>query len=430
MFQNVEHLLRKFFFALAEQVLYILVRNHDGMRAVPGEFIIVLSYVRSWLGMQRLSDDEFEQQRQKLLSARPVPVVWLFGKTGSGKTSLIRYLTGANDAEIGSGFRPCTQTSREFDFPDTEQPIVKFLDTRGVGEANYNPAEDIRMFQENTHVVVVTARVMDHALEEILEPLKKIRAAQPTRPVLLILTCLHEAYPLQQHPDPDPFVNGAAWPQSIPLNLRRSLDEQASRFTGLVDGIVPVDLTNIEEGFAEPNFGGQRVDDALLAMLPAAYRQTFLALPDIRRSLQSLTVRQALPLIVTYSSLAATAAAVPMPWIDIPVVMGLQTHLVYRLAELYGQKMESELLMKMAGAVGGRLLTRFAIRAPLKFIPFLGQTASAAMAFAYTYSLGQASCWYFGEVKAGHMPTATEFDRIWGEQLKSAMVTWRSTRGR
>ena len=108
--------------------------------------------------------------------------------------------------------------------------------------------------------------------------------------------------------------------------------------------------------------------------------------------------------------------------------MGLQTHLVYRLAELYGQKMESELLMKMAGAVGGRLLARFAVRAPLKFIPFLGQTANAAMAFAYTYSLGQACCWYFGEVKAGHMPTADELNTVWGEQLQSAMVAWKTHR--
>lgn len=384
--------------------------------------------MRSWLGMTRLSDDEFETQRRKLLSARPVPVVWLFGKTGSGKTSLIHYLTGAPDAEIGSGFRPCTQTSRKYDFPDAGQPIVRFLDTRGLGEANYRPEEDIEAFQQEAQIVVVTVRVMDHALAGIIEPLRKIRAAQPSRPVLLVPTCLHDAYSFEQHPDPDPFGSGPPWPESLPETLRRSLDEQAARFSGLVDGIVPVDFTKVEEGFHEPEFGGKRLDEALIAMLPAAYRQTFLALPDVRKSLQSLTVKQALPLIVTYSSLAATAAAVPTPWIDIPVVMGLQTHLIYRLAELYGQKFEAELLLKMVGAAGGRLLIRYAIRAPLKFIPFLGQTASAAMAFAYTYSLGQACCWYFGEVKAGHMPTPAEFDRTWGEQLQSAMITWRNAR--
>jgi uncharacterized protein (DUF697 family)/predicted GTPase len=390
--------------------------------------LIVLANIQSWFGISKLNDAEFERERQRLLAERPVPVFWLFGKTGSGKSSVIRYLTGATDVEIGSGFRPCTSSSRLYDFPNAEQPIVRFLDTRGLGEIDYDPTEDLRHFDARTHVVVVTARVADHALAEVIEPLKRIRAANRTRHIVLVLTSLHDAYPGEQHPAPDPYGDGPPWPDSLPSDLSRCLAEQTRRFAGLVDRIVPVDLTRPEEGFAEPNFGGQRLDEALVASLPAAYRQAFLSLHDVRRSLQNLTVRKALPLIVTYSSLAATAAAVPTPWVDIPVVMGLQTHLVYRLAELYGQRMETDLLLKMAGAVGGRLLARFAVRAPLKFIPFLGQTANAAMAFAYTYSLGHACCWYFGEVKAGHMPSAEDLNRVWGEQLESAVVTWRSSR--
>jgi uncharacterized protein (DUF697 family)/predicted GTPase len=389
----------------------------------------MLSKVKTWLGLRKLSDEEFERERQRLLAERPVPVFWLFGKTGSGKSSVIRYLTGATDVEIGSGFRPCTQSSRLYDFPNPDQPIVRFLDTRGLGEVNYDPTEDLRQFDAQTHVVVVTVRAMDHALDEVVAPLERIRAAKPSRPVVLALTALHDAYPGEQHPEPDPFGDGPPWPNQLPADLLRSLNAQRDRFAGRVDRMVPIDFTPPEEGFAEPNFGGRRLDDALVAALPAAYRQAFLSLHDVRRSLQNLTVRKALPLIITYSSLAATAAAVPTPWVDIPVVMGLQTHLVYRLAELYGQRLETDLLLKLAGAVGGRLLARFAVRAPLKFIPFLGQTANAAMAFAYTYSLGQACCWYFGEVKAGHMPSAEDLNRVWGEQLESAVVTWKSARG-
>ena len=55
--------------------------------------------------------------------------IWLFGKTQSGKTSIIKFLTGASDAEIGSGFRPCTRFSREYDFPNAEAPLLSFLDT-------------------------------------------------------------------------------------------------------------------------------------------------------------------------------------------------------------------------------------------------------------------------------------------------------------
>ena len=45
----------------------------------------------------------------ELRAKTPAPVFWLIGKTQSGKTSIIKFLTGAEDAAIGSGFRPTTQ---------------------------------------------------------------------------------------------------------------------------------------------------------------------------------------------------------------------------------------------------------------------------------------------------------------------------------
>lgn len=385
-----------------------------------------LTRLKSWMTARQLSDQEFEEARRSLVRHIPVPVFWLFGKTGSGKTSLIRYLTGASTAEIGNGFRPQTKSSTAYSFPSAEQPVVQFLDTRGLGEAAYDPTEDIRSFAEKTHVMLVTARITDQALEPVLEPLRAIRAAQPSRPVVLVLTCLHEAYPLQQHPQPDPFTRDSTdWPENLPGDLRRLLIAQQTRFAGLVDRIVPVDLTPPEEGFQEPHFGGARLEDTLIELLPAAYRQALWQLDAVRRSLQELTERQALPLILSSSSLAAAAAAAPLPWVDIPVVMGVQSRMVYLLAELYGQKLQADLLLKMAGAIGARLLVRYAVRAPLKFIPLLGQTANAAMAFAYTFSLGKACCWYFGQVRAGHFPSQQELNDVWSEKLRESVQVWK-----
>ena len=405
----------------------------------------MLDLFKSWFGFGSLTEEQFERQRAELLKKTPVPVIWLFGKTGSGKSSIVRYLTGATTAEIGNGFRPQTKASLQYDFPTSDQPIVKFLDTRGLGEVGYDPAEDLAAFDARTHVIVVVARVMDHALAELIEPLKQVRAARPTRPVVLALTCLHEAYPFEQHPDPDPFVEGGGaepksesepssssslipQPSTLNPNLRRSLNEQTERFSGLVDRIVPLDLTKPEEGFAQPEFGGRRLEEALIEVLPAACRQALLHLDDVRRSLADLTARQALPIIIKYSSLAATAAATPLPLVDIPAVMALQTRLIYVLADLYDQKMNVELLTKMAGAAAGQVALRFAVKAPLKLIPILGQTANAAMAFAYTFSLGKACCWYFGEVRHGHVPTPEDLNKVWGEQLEAAVAVWRNRR--
>lgn len=386
----------------------------------------MLSRWRDWWTRKSLSEEELVRQQAALLAKTPVPVIWLFGKTGSGKSSIIRELTGATAAEVGNGFRPCTKSSSEYDFPDAEQPIVKFLDTRGLGEAAYESAEDIAAFESRAHVVLVTVRVVDHALTEMLEPLRRIRAAQPSRPVILALTCLHEAYPGEQHLQPDPFGAGELIPAGLPDDLRRCLELQRERFAGLVDRIVPIDLTAADSGYTPVDLGANRLHTVLMAALPAAFRQTLLQLTEELAPLRDSLERQALPIILSYSSLCATASAAPLPWVDIPVVMGLQSHMVYRLADLYGQKLEAEWLLKMAGAVGGRLLARFAVRAPLKFIPFLGQTVNAAMSFAYTFSLGKACCWYFGRVKLGVVPTQQELDRVWSEQLQRALERWKS----
>ena len=149
-------------------------------------------------------------------------------------------------------------------------------------------------------------------------------------------------------------------------------------------------------------------------------------LDDVRDSSRSQVDKKGLTAILTYSSLAAASAASPLPWIDIPLVMALQTRLVYVLADLYEQKMNAALLAKMAGAVGGRLAVRFAIRAPLKMIPFAGHAANAAMAFAYTFSLGKACCWYFGQMQQGNTPTTEEWNQVWSEQMQQAVDAWKN----
>src|SRR5881227_3450068 len=186
----------------------------------------------------RQTDAQLQAKLEQLRQRIPVPVFWLFGKTQSGKTSIIRYLTGAEDAEIGQGFQPCTRFSRRYQFPTAEAPLLTFLDTRGLDEPGYDPAEDLGRFNDEAHIVLVTVKALDHAQENVLAHLGTVRKAQPRRSVVLVLTCLHEAYPQQQHPQPYPF--GAddwssleAAPPALPSDLLRSLQEQRRRFEEL-----------------------------------------------------------------------------------------------------------------------------------------------------------------------------------------------------
>src|SRR5437868_5869567 len=80
--------------------------------------------VVSQLWNSDLPPDGLDAALADLRARQPAPTLWLFGKTQSGKTSIVHFLTGADDAEIGSGFRACTRTSRKYPFPDAEVPLV------------------------------------------------------------------------------------------------------------------------------------------------------------------------------------------------------------------------------------------------------------------------------------------------------------------
>lgn len=236
------------------------------------------------------------------------------------------------------------------------------------------------------------------------------------------MTCLHELYPQQQHPKPDPFETGDL--TAFPDEVKRCFEEQTQRFQGLVNEIVPIDLTKPAEGFEEPHFGGERLKAVLVDRLPDAYRQTFLTMTDVMDSLKNLHEQRAMPYVLSASTMAASAAALPVPWIDIPVVMGIQSDLIRRLSMLYGQGFDSQQFMQIAGAVGGRIVLRQVIRETLKIVPGVGQAANAALAFASTYALGRACCWYYGEKLMGHAPTRAELKAVMKDQTAAARDLW------
>jgi uncharacterized protein (DUF697 family) len=210
----------------------------------------------------------------------------------------------------------------------------------------------------------------------------------------------------------------------VPEALTRSLDEQRRRFHGLVDHVVPVDLTRPEEGYTDLNYGGERLKRVLLDALPAGYRQTLLTLEEATRDLQDLYARQALPHIVGYSLLAGTAGAIPIPWLDLFILPGIQTRMIYHLARFYGQPLSGARFAELASTLGLGVAARQAARELLKFIPYVGSVAGAALAGASTFALGKAFCYYYSVVHQGHVPRPEELRRYYHEQLTLAEKAW------
>lgn len=372
---------------------------------------------------------DLEATLADLRARTPAPVFWMLGKTQSGKSSIIRYLTGADEAVVGSGFRPCTRTSRQFQFPTPEAPLLSFLDTRGVDEPGYDPAEDIAAFDPVAHLVIVTAKATDFAQGNIRAALEPIRRASRSRPVVLAVTCLHEAIPRQPHPTPYPFDGMAdspttPVPDAVPEPLRRCIDEHRRAFAGLFDVCVPIDLTKPDDGFPDPDYGGDALKRALLRSLPGAYRQTLLRLKEATETLKDVHLRHAVPVIMGYSSMAATAGAVPIPFLDLAIIPGIQSRMVTHLAKLYGQPMSAARFKEVAASLGIGILARQAVREVVKFIPYVGSVAGAAVAWASTYALGRAFCYYYQAVCEGHVPDAHALRKYYHEQYAAAEKGW------
>jgi hypothetical protein len=206
-----------------------------------------------------VSDRSEEEARRQ--AAAEAPVVWLLGKVQSGKSSIVQRLTGAAAAEIGEGFRPVTRTAQVFDFP-AEAPLLRFLDTRGLGEAGYDPADDLAQCETKAHLVIAVLRVGDPAQGVVIDALAGIRRRHPDWPLVVAQTWLHALYAAPpRHRLPYPFTGTAAdagLAEQAPA-LLRALTHQRRLFQALPGTgeilFVPIDFTRPEDGL-EPRIMG------------------------------------------------------------------------------------------------------------------------------------------------------------------------------
>lgn len=358
-------------------------------------------------------------------AAGTAPVVWLLGKVQSGKSSIVRALTGASAAEIGNGFKACTATARVFDFP-ADAPAIRFLDTRGLGEASYDPAADIAVAQEQAHLLLVVMKAADAAQDSVIAVAKAARERHPDWPVLVAQTCLHEGYaPGARHPLPYPFDAAGVPTASLPGDLTRTLAWQRERLSALPGTgairFVPLDFTQEGDGFEPRLYGLDELRAALAAIAPDAIGGA-LALGEIASARQ----RRAEQHVMGYASAAAAADVVPVAGaVAVPAV---QAKMLHSLGEIYAVTWDRRMVGELAGALGAGVLTRiatgFGARQLTKLVPVWGQTAgaaaAAAMSFAATFALGKAAIVYL-ERKSGGGSGVEGVRQAYEEGLKIAL---------
>lgn len=366
----------------------------------------------------------------------PVPVLWLLGKTQAGKTSIIRALTGSEVAEIGNGFQPCTRRSRFYDFP-ADAPVVRFLDTRGLGEVSYDPDDDIHYCESQAHLLVAVMKVADINQAAIFDVLHAVRQRHPEWPLLIVQTGLHELYPGGfGHVQPWPYAD-EPFPQTVPADLRRALQAQRNAMKPL-SGFAPVrwvavDLTLSEDGFEPPDYGVEALWQAIESISSLGLQNQLSGDKEIH----DLYARTAHQHIVGYALTAAGLGALPV--VDLVAVAAIQAKLLHSLAILYGQRWDKSTVTEFLGLMGMGIasgyLTRMVGRAVAKVIPFWGQTVgvvwSASSSGAATYALGKAAVYFFVRRKDGLNVDPESLRRIYAEELeRGASILKDRLRGR
>ena len=318
-------------------------------------------------------DAVLEEHRQH------VPVLWLMGKTGAGKSSVIQRLTGDSRAAIGNGFEPCTKTASHYDHP-AEAPVLRFLDTRGLGEAGYDPAEDLAMAQQGSHALLVLTRVDDPSQELIVHALQSLKEQSEPLPVLHVHSALHTL----EHEA-----------------LTRAISHNAQNIEQAIGRKVPsvqIDFTHPDDGFDDPDVGLDDLRTAIVDMVPELARALAGRRSDSQEESLFLSVRRE---ILGYAG--ASAAADILPAVGLVAVPTVQGKMLHTLAGRYDVSWDKRAATQFIAAMGTSFLYRYLIslgtRQLAKFIPVYGQSAGAAAAasisFASTYALGRAACLYF-----------------------------------
>ncbi len=366
-----------------------------------------------------------DDRLRRAKAALPPPVFWLLGKAQSGKTSLVHAMTGSSRAEIGGGFRPCTRVAQMYSFPNEEECFLRFLDTRGLGEAGQDGLTEIPKLEAEADLIVVVIKAMDHAQEHVLGILRGVTARHPGWPLLILQTALHEGYPAvaMRHAVPYPYAE-PPYPPAVPHDLARSLAAQRELFRGYRARFVPVDFTLPEDGFEPVDYGLEHLWSVIEELLPLGLRGMLGQTPDVRKAIRDDLFRKAHPQIVAYAMAAGGAGAMPLPVVDIPLVLTAQARMLYMIAEIYQQPMDLARMAEIAAALGLGFLTRLGVRELVKLVPVpgLGESVSALYAAASTYALGTALCQYFSRARGGAKLNVATIHRLYAKELKQSKL--------
>lgn len=371
----------------------------------------------SWF---EVSDSKIAEILATVRAELPTTEALLVGKPQAGKSSIIRGLTGVSAAIIGQGFRPHTQHTQRYAYPSEDLPLLIFTDTVGLGEIEQNTQTIIEELERELEresrcakILILTVKINDFATDTLKQTAVQLRKKYPQIPCLLTVTCLHEVYPrdIIDHPPYPPEYE----------ELGRAFRAIEEDFQDLCDRSVLIDFTLEEDEYQPVFYGLEALRDILAELLPEAEsRAIYQLLNEREEELGNVYRNTARRYLVAFSTIAATLAAVPLPFATMPVLTALQVSLVGLLGRLYGQTLTTSQAGGVASAIAGGFFAQAIGRELIKFIPGFGSVIAASWAAAYTWALGEGACVYFGDLMGGKKPDPQKIQAVMNEAFKSA----------
>ena len=371
----------------------------------------------------QVDDDKVAQILAEVRQQLPTTEALLIGKPQAGKSSIVRGLTGVSADIVGQGFKPHTQYTQRYAYPSDDLPLIIFTDTVGLGDVAQATDDilaelvsDLSASTSPGRILILTVKINDFATDSLRQIATHLRQQFPTIPCLLAVTSLHEAYPPDQadHPPYPPDIEA----------VRRPLEAVQANFAEVVDRTVAIDFTLEEDGFDPVFYGLEALRDALADLLPEAEAQALYQLIDehteASQQLGTLYRDVGRHYISAFAVMAATLAAVPLPFATMPVLTALQVSMVGLLGKLYGQTLTPSQAGGLISAIAGGFFAQAIGRELIKFIPGFGSVIAASWAAAYTWALGEGACVYFGDLLGGKKPDPEKIQTAMDEAFTTA----------
>ena len=337
-----------------------------------------------------------------------LPAIWLLGKAGSGKSSIIRLMTGDGGIAVGNGYEPCTQETSEIRFPQDE-PVLRFMDTKGVCGAACEVVGQVNASAAAGDVIIAVARLDDPAQGDLCEAVDALLNARSRRSVIVA----------HSHGD---TAGGAGERDAARAKNQKAIERAAGK---RLDKIT----VSLADRAAAEN-ARHRLLDVLETVVPDV---AFLIKGEERSTAERMEFAKVRHIVVRFALTAGAAGAVPVA--GMVATTGIMARMLVRIARSYEVELNREVLYGLASALGGGIFAKLAllklVRSTATLLPGIGQTAgiavAAAGAFASTFAVGRAASYYMFRLNNGKKPSKKEIRNIYNSAFDSARQSYKPT---